>query len=370
MTPREGPTPQVRSEGDAPSPRPGRRIIVRASCSTPPPGDVVEVAEQLGEIKIDPMATIAPCEHTVLWSRIGWSYEPGQLTKAVRSTGCSSSSTAAFRPISVLALLIPGMRHFPRRERTASGSRRTMCSARESLRASAPRALLATQIPDTAQVEPVARRLVGSNQVPIMLDFLSRLGEVAIVGREGRHRRWDLAERVYPSDLPEYDDDEAARLREERSLQAAGLAKPHWYWNGVGKTTGEPAVVEGSTWKWRVDPEASPRSTTTTRAGASPSSIPTTDSCTTASGSRSSSTSPTCTSTSNPNLSAGTAFAHPILMGDRFVGMLDAEVDRLTRCSASTPFTIPCRSSPRSRDGARRDRRPGEWLGVSVEGAR
>ena len=32
------------------------------------PGDVVEVAEQLGYIKIDPTATIAPCEHTVLWS--------------------------------------------------------------------------------------------------------------------------------------------------------------------------------------------------------------------------------------------------------------------------------------------------------------
>ena len=75
--------------------RPARRIVVRAQLlDAERPGDVVEVAEQLGYIKIDPTATIAPCEHTVLWSRIGWSYEPGQLQRRSRSTACSSSSTA------------------------------------------------------------------------------------------------------------------------------------------------------------------------------------------------------------------------------------------------------------------------------------
>ena len=53
-----------------------RRLIVRAQLlDADRPGDVVEVAEQLGYVKLDPTATIAPCEHTVLWSRIGWSYE-------------------------------------------------------------------------------------------------------------------------------------------------------------------------------------------------------------------------------------------------------------------------------------------------------
>ena len=70
-----------------------RRLIVRAQLlDAARPGDVVEVAEQLCEIKIDPTATIAPCEHTVLWSRIGWSYEPGQLRRRWRSIGCCSSS--------------------------------------------------------------------------------------------------------------------------------------------------------------------------------------------------------------------------------------------------------------------------------------
>ena len=45
-----------------------------------------------------------------------------------------------------------------------------------------------------------------------MLDVLQRQGEVAVARREGRHRVWDLAERVYPTDLPEYDEDEATAM--------------------------------------------------------------------------------------------------------------------------------------------------------------
>ena len=42
-----------------------RRIAVRAQLlDADRPGDVVEVAEQLGSIKIDPTATIAPAEQT------------------------------------------------------------------------------------------------------------------------------------------------------------------------------------------------------------------------------------------------------------------------------------------------------------------
>jgi uncharacterized protein len=95
----------------------------------------------------------------------------------------------------------------------------------------------------------------GSNQVPHMLDFLQRQGEVAVVGRDGRHRRWDIAERVYPQDLPEYELDEAERMLNERRLQAAGIAKQKSPWTPVGEA-GEPAVIEGSTRKYRVDPEA------------------------------------------------------------------------------------------------------------------
>jgi hypothetical protein len=307
-----------------------RRIVVRAQLlDADRPGDVVEVAEQLGYVKIDPTATIAPCEHTVLWSRIGWSYEPGQLQKAVELDRLLFEYDGAFRPISLLPLMRPAMRAWPRRESTrqwleANGRFRADVLAR--LRAEGP--LLASDIPDTAQVSRPPDGWSGANQVPTMLDFLLRQGEVAVVGREGRHKRWDLADRVYPHDQPEYDDDQAARLLEERWLKACGLARPHWYWSGVGKTTGEAAIVEGSSAKFRVDPEAL-------------AALDEDD------GGRVAFLNPYDSLLFDrkrlkevfeftyvleqfkpkPQRKYG-FFAHPILIGDRFVGMLDAEMDR------------------------------------------
>jgi len=85
-------------------------------------------------------------------------------------------------------------------------------------------------------------------------------GEVAIAGRVGRERLWDLAERVYPADVVVPSENDARRIRNERRLASLGVAR--------AKTTampiepvdvgdaGEPAVVEGTKGEWRVDPAA------------------------------------------------------------------------------------------------------------------
>jgi uncharacterized protein YcaQ len=196
-----------------------RRIAVRAQLlDADRPGDVVEVAEELGAIKIDPTATIAPAEHTILWSRIGESYDPIQLSKAVEIDRLLFEFDGSFRPVSLLPLMLPAMRRWPRRESSVEWLRendrfRTDVLAR--LRAEGP--LFASDIPDTAEVIRPPDGWFGSNQTVHMLDFLSRQGEVAIVGREGRQRRWDLAERVYPQTMPDYELDEAELLLNERS---------------------------------------------------------------------------------------------------------------------------------------------------------
>ena len=234
-----------------------RRIAVRAQLlDADRAGDVVEVAETLGAIKIDPTATIATAEHSILWSRIGLGYEPVQLSKAVETDRLLFEFDGAFRPMSLLPLMLPGMRRWPQRASTrewleANDSFRTDVLAR--LRAEGR--LRASDIPDTATVTRPPDGWYGSNQVVHMLDFLQRQGEVAVVGREGRHRLWDLAERVYPQNLPEYELEEAERMLDERRLQAAGIAKQKSPWTRVG-LAGEAAVVEGSSWKFRVDPEA------------------------------------------------------------------------------------------------------------------
>ena len=346
-----------------------RRLIVRAQLlDAERPGDVVEVAEQLGYIKIDPTATIAPCEHTVLWSRIGWSYEAGQLRKAVEIDRLLFEFDGAFRPVSLLPLMLPAMRAWPRRESSrqwleANAAFRADVLAR--LRAEGP--LLASEIPDTAQVDRAPDGWSGSNQVPHMLDFLARKGEVAIVGREGRHRRWDLAERVYPSGLPEYDEEEAAHLLEERRLQAAGLAKQKSPWSLNG-TAGEPVSVEGSPWRFRADPAALAALDEDDDGG------------------RVAFLNPYDSLLfDRPRLAEVFEFeyvleqfkpaaqrrygyfAHPILMGDRFVGMLNAEVDKangVLRVTAVHEF-LPFDAEEREIVEAELDEL-GEWLGMPV----
>jgi uncharacterized protein YcaQ len=93
-----------------------------------------------------------------------------------------------------------------------------------------------------------------------MLELLVMRGEVAISGRRGRQRLWDLPERVYPAGLPVLAVEEARRLRDERRLRSLGLARaktvavPVEPWNVA--EAGEPATVEGTSGEWRVDPEA------------------------------------------------------------------------------------------------------------------
>ncbi|MFT4220785.1 MAG: crosslink repair DNA glycosylase YcaQ family protein [Microbacterium sp.] len=306
-----------------------RRIIVRAQLlDADRPGDVVEVAEQLGYLKIDPTAVIAPCEHTVLWSRIGWSYEPGQLQKAFELDRQLFELDGAFRPMSLLPLMLPAMRRWPQRESTRQwmdANARFRADVLARLRAEGP--LRASEIPDTAQVARAPDGWSGSNQVPIMLDFLVRQGEVAVARREGRQRVWELAERVYPRDLPEYGDDEAALLLEERRLQAAGIAKQKSPWTPVGEA-GEPVAIEGSRRKYRVDPRALAALDDDT-------------------GGRVAFLNPYDGMLFDrprlkelfgfeyvleqfkpkPQRKYG-YFAHPILIDDRFVGLLDAELDR------------------------------------------
>jgi uncharacterized protein YcaQ len=346
-----------------------RRIIVRAQLlDAARPGDVVEAAEELGAIKIDPTATIAPAEHTILWSRIGAGYDPIQLSKAVESDRLLFEFDGAFRPVSLLPLMLPAMRRWPRRESSrewlvANDRFRTEILAR--LRAEGP--LLATDIPDTADVIRPPDGWYGSNQVPHMLDFLQRQGEVAIVGREGRHRRWDLAERVYPQGLPEYEFDDADRMLSERRLHAAGIAKRKSPWSGVGEA-GEPAAVEGSMWKYRVDPEAIAL-------------LEQDD------GGRVAFLSPydgmlfdrprlrelfefdyVLEQFKPKSQRRYGFFAHPILMGDRFVGLLDATVNRerealvVTAVHELLPFEAEEDEMVRAEiaDLA-------EWLGVAVQ---
>jgi uncharacterized protein len=306
-----------------------RRIVVRAQLlDADRPSDVVEVAEQLGQIKIDPTNTIAPAEHSILWARIGNGYEQHQLTQAVEHDHTLFEHLGTYRPVSLLPLMLPGMRREPTRQRHREWLDANAGFKRDVLdRLTAEGPLLAADIPDTAAVAAKEDGWYGPNQVPLMLEFLQLQGEIGVVGREGRSKRFDIAARAFPRDLPEHPFDEAERMLNERRLQAFGLAKQKSPYTPVGDA-GEPATVEGSRWTWRVDP----------RALAALDDDP---------GGRVAFLNPyDGLLFDRPRLSELFEFdyvleqfkkkherrygffAYPILMGDRFVGMLEAEVDR------------------------------------------
>jgi hypothetical protein len=238
-----------------------RRIAVRAQLlDSPRPTDLVEVVQRLNLLQIDPTAAIAPSADLVAWSRIGCSYRPEQLRKALEDDRTLFEQNAMIRPMADLGLFLAGMAASPARERPRRWLEDNESFRRDVLeRLGGAGPLLSRDIPDTSVVPWGSTGWTNDRNVTQMLEFLMMRGEVAIAGRRGRQRLWDLAERVYP-DVREIPAEEASRIRDERRLQSLGIARdkaqavplePH----GVG-VVGEPAIVEGLPGVWRVDPKA------------------------------------------------------------------------------------------------------------------
>ena len=102
-------------------------------------------------------------------------------------------------------------------------------------------------LPDTCKVPWQSTGWTNNRNVTQLLEFIVLRGEVAIAGRRGGDRLWDLATRVYPDD-PVVPRDEALRIRNERRLGSGHRARPGTGMPGeAGRRQGEvgEAVVEG-----------------------------------------------------------------------------------------------------------------------------
>ena len=242
--------------------RQARRIAVRAQLlDAPRPADLLDVVQRLAMLQVDPTAAIAPNADLVAWSRVGSAYRPEQLTEALEQERTLFEHNALIRPMSDAGLYLAGAADQPSYERSRVWLRendRFRRDVLELLRASGP--LTSREIPDTAAVPWASTGWTNNRNVTQMLEFLMGRGEVAISGRVGRERIWDLAERVYPSDAVVPPLEEAERLKNERRLSALGIARAKATKMPVEPIdvgeAGEPAVVEGVKGEWRVDPAA------------------------------------------------------------------------------------------------------------------
>jgi hypothetical protein len=239
-----------------------RRIAVRAQLlDAPRPTDLLTVVRRLTLLQIDPTAVIAPNADLVAWSRLGSTYRPDDLKQALERDRTLFEHNALVRPMSDLGLMLAGSRTSRSHERTDAWIRdndRFRRDILELLGGSGP--LSSREIPDTSVVPWASTGWTNNRNVTQMLEFLLMRGEIAIAGRVGRERLWDLAERVYPADVVVPPPDEARRVRNERRLASLGIARQKATTMplepvDVGEA-GEPAVVEGTRGEWRVDPSA------------------------------------------------------------------------------------------------------------------
>jgi uncharacterized protein len=239
-----------------------RRIAVRAQLlDAPRPTDLLIVVEQLTLLQLDPTAAVAPSADLVAWSRLGSDYRPEHLKRAVEEDRTLFELDALVRPMSDLGLYLAGAAEWPSYERSRAWLRDNDRFRRDILdRLGNSGPLSSREIPDTCVVPWASTGWTNNRNVTQMLEFLMMRGEVAITGRLGRERLWDLPERVYPAGVAVPSVEEAARRKNERRLASLGIARQKARAMPVEPVdvgeAGEPAVVEGVKGEWRVDPAA------------------------------------------------------------------------------------------------------------------
>ncbi|HZT14649.1 MAG TPA: crosslink repair DNA glycosylase YcaQ family protein [Gaiellaceae bacterium] len=177
-----------------------RRIAVHAQALDGSASGVLDTVRRLGFLQLDPIATVAPPQHLVLWSRLG-AFDTAELDRLLWQERKLVEWDAFLWPIEDLPYLKAWMR---RRDRPLD--RRHIAHLRENasyrrhvlgeLERRGP--LLSREIADHAGTRREAHSWWGERKMGLMLEVLCARGEVAVVGRSGGQRVWDLAERWYP----------------------------------------------------------------------------------------------------------------------------------------------------------------------------
>ena len=236
------------------------------------PTDLMGVVRHLGFLQADLTDVVAPSAELVCWTRLGTAYARGDLDR-LAGDGALVEHQGMLRPAEDIALFAADMARWPGvpplrewqvdvRDWVAAndGCRRDVLA---HLRAEGPTP--ARAIPDTCEVPWRSTGWTSGKNVMKLLELMEARGEVAVAGREGRERVWDLAERVHPGDEP-VDHEEAHVELARRRLRALGVARPRaleaWHEPYDVRGVGEEAVVDGVRGRWRVDPEALDRATT------------------------------------------------------------------------------------------------------------
>ena len=217
------------------SPEEARRVAVRAQLLDGAATDVLDTIRRLGFLQLDPIATVARPQELVLFSRLG-PFDVGELDRLLWERRKLFEYDAFVYPIEDLPLQKARMA-----KRRRGGKLKRDDWLRDFLRENARLRryvlreierngpLLSRDLKYDPPADAERHRWWGRGELRLMMDLLAARGEIAVAGRAGTHRLWDLPERVWPETetLPWR---EAERELEERSRrrQGAWLQRSEW----------------------------------------------------------------------------------------------------------------------------------------------
>ena len=205
-----------------------RRIAVRAQLLDGSARSVLDTVRRLGFLQLDPIATVATPQELVLQARLG-SFDPAELDRLLWQDRKLVEFNAFSYPMESLPLLRARMRAHRRslkheRHRwQREFLQRNAAFKRYVLRELDRRGpLLSRELEDRSVDARREHRWHGSRRVAIMLEILHINGYVAVAGRHGKQRVWDLADRWYP-ETETVPAREAERIFAEQRFRALGV---------------------------------------------------------------------------------------------------------------------------------------------------
>jgi uncharacterized protein YcaQ len=222
-----------------------RRIAVRAQLLDGSARGVLETVRQLRFLQMDPIATVATPQQLVLFSRLG-PFDTAELDRLLWEERKLFEYDAFIYPIEDLPLQRARM---ARRRRGGKLKRDEWI--RDFLRENARfrrhvlreldrnGPLLSRDLEHDLMPAGQGHRWWGDRQIRLMLDILAMRGEIAVAGRAGKQRVWDLGERVFPQSetLPWR---EAERELERRRRRSLGVWRERGEWVAHADVSDEP----------------------------------------------------------------------------------------------------------------------------------
>jgi len=222
-----------------------RRIAVRAQLLDGSGVNVLDTVRTLGFLQMDPIATVATPQQLVLFSRLG-AFDSGELDRLLWRERKLFEYDAFIYPVEDLPLQRARMARFRR-----GGKLKRHVWIRDFLRRNARfrrhvlreleqnGPLLSNQLEHDLMPPGQGHRWWGDREVRLMLDILAARGEIAVAGRNGKRRVWDLAERVYP-ETETLRWREAERELERRKQRRLGVWRERGEWVAHPDVSDEP----------------------------------------------------------------------------------------------------------------------------------